>query len=82
MADVPDIFGDGFSLTVGPFGVIVTVTRVVPPASGAGVTAHGPLPTEPVGRFRLSHGMAQELASRITQLLQQQAAQGQGTITH
>jgi len=41
------------------------------------------MPTEAVARIRLVPGVAQELASSITQLIQQHGVQGQkATISH
>lgn len=87
MADYPDLAADGFSITVGPFGVIITLTRVIPPdpsgAPGGPQVGAGAMPTEAVARVRLTAPIAQELASKITQLIQQQATQGQkATISH
>jgi hypothetical protein len=87
MADYPDVAADGFSLTVGPFGVLMTFTHVVPPEPSEGIAGQPrvntvPLPVEPVARVRLSPAAAQELATKIMQIIQQQATQQQDTITH
>ncbi len=87
MADYPDVSADGFSLTVGPFGVLVTFTHVLPPEAAGAVQGQpqintAPLPVEAVARVRLNPAIAQQLASTITQMIQQQATQEQTTITH
>lgn len=87
MADYPDVSADGFTLTVGPFGVLVTFTHVLPPEAAGTVQGQpqinaGPLPVEPVARVRLNPAIAQQLASKIAQMIQQQAMQDQSTITH
>jgi hypothetical protein len=87
MADYPDVSADGFTLTVGPFGVLVTFTHVLPPEPANAIQGQpqinaSPLPVEPVARVRLNPGIAQQLAATITQMIQQQAAQDHTTITH
>ena len=87
MADYPDVSADGFTLTVGPFGVLVTFTHVLPPETAGGIQGQpqinaGPLQVEPVARVRLNPAIAQQLAATITQMIQQQATQEHGSITH
>ncbi len=65
MADYPDIYADGFSLTAGPFGVTLTLTRTQP------TTEPGPHQDagEIVGRVRLSPALAKAIADGFGQVV-------------
>jgi hypothetical protein len=63
MADVPDIFADGFSVTVGPGGCTLTLRRTEP--SGEPGTHQDP--GEIVGRVRMSPFIMQALAQALAQ---------------
>lgn len=64
MADYPDIYADGFSLTTGPFGVTLTLTRSQP------TLEPGPHqdPGEIVARVRLSHPLTRAIVDAFAQL--------------
>lgn len=64
MADYPDIYADGFSLTAGPFGVTLTLTRTEP------TTEPGPHQEtgEIVGRVRLSPALARAIVEGFGQV--------------
>ncbi|MBI2776773.1 MAG: hypothetical protein HYX57_05875 [Chloroflexi bacterium] len=63
--DLPDLFGDGFSLTAGPFGVTLTLLRSEPTGEAG---AHQD-PSSMVGRVRFSREMARVLADQLSQIL-------------
>lgn len=67
--EYPDIFADGFSLTAGPFGATLTLTRTQP----TGEPGHHQDPTEIVGRVRLAPPMAKAIADAFQQLAAQAA---------
>jgi hypothetical protein len=64
MADYPDIYADGFSLTAGPFGITLTLTRTEPSLEP------GPHqdPGQIVGRIRLSAALARAIVEGFTQV--------------
>jgi hypothetical protein len=64
MADYPDVYADGFSITANPYGVTITLTRSDP--TGKPGVHEEPLST--VARVRLSPGMAGALAGALTQV--------------
>jgi hypothetical protein len=72
MADYPDIYADGFSVTAGRFGVTVTLTRSDP----TGEAGSHEDPREVVGRVRLSPQLAKAFADALTKTL---ATASQGT---
>jgi hypothetical protein len=72
MADYPDIYADGFSVTAGQFGVTVTLTRSEP----TGEAGPHEDPREVVGRIRLSPQLAKAVADALGKTL---AAASQGT---
>jgi hypothetical protein len=84
MADYPDLYADGFSLTVGPFGLVLTLRRVNPPETTGAGRRQGPLPQETVGRIRMSGPLAQDLANKILNAIKAQATGpgGDTTVTH
>lgn len=68
--DYPDIYADGFSVTVTPVSAILTLTRVQP----SGEPGKHQDPHEIVGRVRVPPAMAQAIASAFTQMAAQVAA--------
>ena len=71
MADYPDIYADGFSVTAGRFGVTLTLTRSEP----TGESGTHEDPREVVGRVRLSPNLAKAVADALGKTL---AAASQG----
>lgn len=79
MTDLPDVYGDGFSLTAGPFGVTLTLHRSEP----TGEAGPHPDPNVVVGRFRFSRELARVLADQLNQLLAVSAqSQASSTVKH
>lgn len=70
VSDVSDLYADGFSLTAGPFGVTLTLTRSEP----TGEAGQHQDPNVVVGRVRFSRELARVLADQLNQGL---AASGQ-----
>ena len=70
MTDHSDVYADGFSVTAGPFGVTLTLTRSEP----TGEAGHHQDPNAVVGRVRFSRELASVLADQLNQML---AASGQ-----
>lgn len=69
MTDYPDFFADGFSLTVGPFGVVITFQLSQPtlepgPHVDAGIV---------IGRARMTPALAKALAQGLNDAVAQQA---------
>ncbi len=64
MADYPDIYADGFSLTAGPFGVTLTLTRTEPTLEPGPHQEAGQI----VGRVRLSQPLARAIMDGFAQL--------------
>ncbi len=64
MADYPDIYADGFSLTAGPFGVTLTLTRTEPTLEPGPHQEAG----EIVGRIRLSQALAKAIVDGFGQI--------------
>ena len=65
MADYPDEYADGFSITAGPFGVTLTLTRSEP----TGDPGPHEDPTTIVARLRFSQPLARTLADALNQML-------------
>jgi len=67
MADYPDLYLDGYTVTVSPFGVTLTLMRSEgPDASGT------PSPTnEIVGRVRMSKDLAEHMAEAMRNTIAQ-----------
>ncbi|MDP9251195.1 MAG: hypothetical protein M3O78_07480 [Chloroflexota bacterium] len=63
MAEYPDVFADGFSISANPLGVTVTLTRSDP----TGEPGMHEEPKSIVARVRLSPGMAAGLGSALSQ---------------
>jgi hypothetical protein len=81
VTDYPDLYADGFSITAGPFGVTLTLTRTVPTGEPG---AHEE-PIEIVGRVRLSPALAKAVADAFQQVAAAAAQAGQQTgttVTH
>jgi hypothetical protein len=79
VSDLPDLYGDGFSLTAGPFGVTLTLHRSEPTSES------GPHqdPNVSVGRVRFSRELARVLADQLNQLLAASAqTQTSSTVKH
>ncbi len=72
MADYADVYADGFSITAGPFGVTLTLTRSQP----TGEPGPHEDPTEIVGRVRLSTNLARAIADAFQQMAAAAATQG------
>ena len=64
MADHPDIYADGFSLTAGPFGVTLTLTRTEPSLEPGPHQEVGAI----VGRVRLSPTLAKAIVDAFGQI--------------
>jgi hypothetical protein len=77
MADYPDVYADGFSLSAGPFGVTVTFTPSLPSDES------GPHeePTEPILRSRLSVALAKAISDAFQQVSAAAAQAGQTSTT-
>jgi hypothetical protein len=69
--DYPDFFADGFSLTAGPFGATLTLSKTLP----TGEPGPHQDPTAIVGRVRLAPPMAKAIADAFQQLAAAAAAQ-------
>lgn len=61
MADYPDIYADGFSVSAGRFGVTLTLTRSEP----TGEPGTHEDPREVVGRVRFSPNLAKAVAEAL-----------------
>ena len=70
---VPDIFADGVTISVGPFGVTVSFQRSTPDtavARGTGVEAVPVLGQEVVGRIRMDRRLLDQLGTIIQRVQQ------------
>jgi hypothetical protein len=65
MADHPDIYADGFNITMSTFGVTITLIRSEP----GGEAGPHEQPTVIVGRIRLSPQLAMALSEQLTQAM-------------
>ena len=65
MADFPDIYADGFSVSAGRFGVTLTLTRSEPTGEPG---AHED-PREIVGRVRFSPNLGKAVAEALGKTL-------------
>jgi hypothetical protein len=77
MTDYPDVSAELFSITAGPFGCIITFSKIQP----TGEPGQHPDPTEPVVRLRLSPVAAKALAEQLQSIVAQAAAGDLGTKT-
>jgi hypothetical protein len=79
VTEINDVYGDGFSLTAGPFGVTLTIHRSEP----TGEAGPHPDPYSVVGRFRFSRELARVLADQLNQLLAASAqTRSSSTVKH
>ena len=80
MADHPDVFADGFSVTAGPFGVTVTLNLSQPTGEPG---AHQD-PNTIVARVRCSRELARVLADQLNHVLTAsgQQAQASSSVKH
>jgi hypothetical protein len=80
MADFPDVYAEGFSVTVGPFGCIVTFSHILP----TGEPGPHQDPSEPIARIRFSPIVAKGLADTLHSVIAtaEQGGQGTKTISH
>jgi hypothetical protein len=68
MGDFSDIYADGYSVSIGPFGVTVTLQRSDPAMEAGGVSDRN----EVVGRVRMSSTLAKALAQGLNDALAHQ----------
>jgi len=64
MADYPDIYADGFSLTASPFGITLTLTRTEPTLEPGPHQEAG----EIVGRVRMSQALTKAIVDGFGQI--------------
>jgi hypothetical protein len=69
MTDYPDFFADGFSLTVGPFGVVVTFQLSQPTLEPGPHVDPGLI----IARARMTPALAKALAQGLNDAVAQQA---------
>ena len=69
MADVPDFFADGFSITIGPFGVTVTFQLTQPTLEPGPHVDPGSI----VARARMTPALATALAQALGDVAAQQS---------
>lgn len=69
MTDYPDFFADGFSLTVGPFGVVVTFQLSQPTLEPGPHVDPGLI----IARARMAPALAKALAQGLNDAVAQQA---------
>jgi hypothetical protein len=78
VTDVSDLYADGFSLTAGPFGVTLTLTRSEP----TGEAGQHQDPNVVIGRVRFSRELARVLADQLNQALAASGAGGTSSVRH
>jgi len=78
MADHPDVYADGITITVNPAGFTISFTRSEPATPGVTETAS----VEIVARVRLARPMAEALRNLLEQALAAQPGKAEQTITH
>lgn len=80
MADYPDVSAELFSVTAGPFGYILTFSRIQP----TGEPGPHQDPNEPVARIRFSPAVAKALVEMLQQAMAaaERGVQGTSTISH
>lgn len=79
MADYPDIYTDGFAISVSPFGVTLTFQLSQPSLEPGPHVDAG----EIVARVRLSPALAQALSQGLNDAISQQAnVQPEGNVRH
>lgn len=77
----PDLYADGVAVSVGPFGITITLLRSQPTVE-PGAQESG---NEIVGRVRMSHALARALTQNVTDALAQQSniqQQPDGRVRH
>lgn len=74
MADFPDFFADGFSITVGPFGVVITYQLSQPTLEPGPHVDPGIV----VARARMTPALAKALAQGLNDAVAQQGNVQQG----
>jgi hypothetical protein len=74
MADFPDFFADGFSITVGPFGVVITYQLSQPTLEPGPHVDPGIV----VARARMTPALAKALAQGLNEAVAQQGNVQQG----
>lgn len=78
MADHPDVYADGLTITINPAGITLSFTRSEPATPGVSETAT----IEVAARVRLSRPMAEGLRDLLQQALATQPGTTEQTITH
>jgi hypothetical protein len=79
MADYPDLYTDGFAISVSPFGVTLTFQLSQPSLEPGPHVDAG----EIVARIRLSPALANALSQGLVDAVAQQAnVQAEGTVRH
>ena len=80
MVDYPDFFADGFSLTVGPFGVVITFQLTQPTLEPGPHVDPGVV----IARARMTPALAKALAQGLNDAVAQQATvqQAETTVRH
>ena len=80
MDDYPDFFADGFSLTVGPFGVVITFQLSQPTLEPGPHVDPGIV----IARARMTPALAKALAQGLNDAVAQQATvqQPETTVRH
>jgi hypothetical protein len=77
VAEYPDVYADGLTITMSPVGITLTFARSEPAIPGMHETAS----QEPVARIRCSREFAQGIRDLLGQALAAPAG-GSQTITH
>jgi len=80
MVDYPDFFADGFSLTVGPFGVVITFQLSQPTLEPGPHVDEGIV----IARARMTPALAKALAQGLNDAVAQQGnvQPGETTVRH
>jgi hypothetical protein len=78
MADHPDVYADGITITVNPAGITLSFTRSEPATPGVSKTAG----VEIAARVRLARPMAEGLRDLLQRALATQPGASEQTITH
>ena len=78
MADHPDVYADGLSVSVNPLGVTLSFTRTAPAVPKVSETAN----VELVVRVRLARTVAEGVRDVMAKALEAGADQGTQTLTH
>ena len=77
MADYPDLYADGLTITINPAGVALTFTRTDPAVPGVNEEGHLVI----TGRVRMSRSVAEAVRDLLTRALTE-SGQSTQTITH